>query len=97
MPGAHRLGDSVSAHGCWPDHETISASVDVLVNGIGACTTGDAVAPHTCPEIPETHGGANGPGSGSVLINKKKATRIGDPCTCGGVLTGGSSNVKIGG
>ena len=43
MPGAARLGDIGSAHGCFAPTPIISASNGVFINGKPAARLGDAI------------------------------------------------------
>ena len=95
MPGAARLGDNCSGHGCWPNRGIASAANKTFFNSKAAAREGDSFYHHTCPDIPETHGGSCGTGSPNVIIEGKPAYRIGDPVTCGGTQAQGSSNVII--
>ena len=95
MPGCVRLGDICTGHGCWPPRPNVSASSNVIVNGIGAHRVGDAWAPHTCPAIPETHGSVQASGSPNVIVNGVPVARIGDSIACGSSNASGSGNVII--
>ncbi len=93
MPGAARLNDRCTGHGCYPSRPNIAASSDVFTNDLGAHRQGDAWAVHKCKK---PHGGTLASGSGTVWINDKQAGRIGDPVSCGSSVQTGSSNVFIG-
>ncbi len=57
---------------------------------------GDTYVPHGCSKcIP--HVGSISSGSSSVYVNGRKASRVGDSVSCGGVHLTGSPNVFIGG
>ncbi|MDL2289087.1 PAAR domain-containing protein [Oscillospiraceae bacterium OttesenSCG-928-F05] len=96
MPGATRLGDYNTGHGGFPPVPLITASSDVLINGIGAGRAGDMYPPHTDPS-PETDTDSISAGSATVFINGRAAARIGDPIDNGGTVADGSGNVFIGG
>lgn len=99
MSGAARLGDTASGHGCFPPTPIISASDNVIINGLPAVRMGDKAAPHGCP-CPKTPHGAHprsiAGGSSGVFIDGKPAVRIGDAIDCGGSVSTGSSDVLIG-
>lgn len=97
MPPVVRKGDVCTGHGCWPPRASTSGSPDVFVNGQPVHRQGDAWAPHTCPDIPETHAGVLAGGSGTVFVNGKPIGRVGDPVSCGGAAASGSGNVFAGG
>jgi len=97
MPGAVRLGDSCTGHGCWPPRGNVSASGDVFVNNRGSHRVGDGWAPHTCPPIPETHGSSQASGSPNVFVNNRPHARIGDSVACGSSNATGSGDVIING
>ena len=96
MPAATRLGDNCTGHGCWGPRAGISASPNVFINGIAAHRLNDPWNTHCCP-IDGCHAGNVSSGSGSVFINGKPATRIGDAISCGSLVAAGSPNVNIGG
>lgn len=97
MPGAARLSDTCTGHGWWPPRPNVAGSSNVIINGRGAHRVGDAWAAHTCPSIPETHGGSLASGSSTVIVNGKQLGRIGDSVSCGSRVATGSSNVIVGG
>lgn len=96
MPGAARLGDVCTGHGAWPPRPNVSASGDVIINGIGAHRQGDSWAVH-CNPTPSCHASVLAAGSGTVFINGRQAGRIGDPVACGSSVASGSGDVIIGG
>lgn len=68
----------------------VEGSSNVMINGMGAARMGDkALCVGSSDSIVQ--------GSSSVLINGKPAARMGDMTSHGGQITGGSSNVIIGG
>lgn len=93
---ATRLGDNCSGHDACPPTKLITASTDVLINGLGAGRVGDEYASHSCPEHPE-HNDHIASGSATVFINGKSAARVNDAVVIGGVVAEGSDNVFIGG
>lgn len=94
MPGAARLSDTCTGHGCFGSRPNIEASKDVFTNDRGAHRQGDAWATHSC--FFDSHGGSLARGSSNVFINDKQAGRIGDPVDCGSTVQTGSDNVFIG-
>ena len=99
MPGAARLGDIASGHGCFPATPITSGSPDVLINNIPAARKGDTVQAHACLCSKKPHGvhsrNLSG-GSNAVFINGLPAARLGDAINCGGVILSASSDVIIG-
>jgi len=67
--GVARDTDLTIGHGCWPPVAIAESSSDVFVNNLGMARIGDAHATHTCPVIPETHGGTLTSGSGDTFCN----------------------------
>lgn len=96
MPAVHRDGDSTTGHGCWPPTVPESFSDNVFANGKGIVRKGDGIVQHTCPSIPETHGGTY-EGGGTVFVNGRPAQIVGSPIRCGDAAGQGSPNVFIGG
>lgn len=96
MPAVARLNDTCTGHGCWPSRPNAEASPDVFVNGRGAHRVGDAWAPHTCPSIPETHGGSQAAGAVAVYVNGRRLARVGDAVSCGSAVATGSPDVDCG-
>lgn len=90
--GCHRQGDSTTGHGCWPPTVPAAWSSDVFVNGSGCVRFGDPIVPHTCPDIPETHGGTYC-GGGTVNCNGQQVQTVDSPVTCGDAAAVGSPNV----
>lgn len=91
----HRAGDATTGHGCWPPTTPATFSGDVFANGRGVARQGDAIVPHTCPSIPETHGGSYTE-SRSVFVNGRPAQAIGSPVSCGDRAAAGSPDVWVG-
>lgn len=97
MPAVARLGDSCTGHGCWPPRANAQGSGTVYVNGQPVHRQSDAWAPHTCPELAETHASALASGSATVFVEGKQIGRIGDPVACGSSVASGSGDVFAGG
>lgn len=95
MPGACRVPDLCTGHGCWPSRNSVSGSSNVLINDIPAFRVGDPMAVHCCPSIPECHPGNLAQGSPNVMVNDIPLGRIGDSVNCGGSMATGSSDVII--
>lgn len=93
--GIHRQGDSTAGHGCWPPTVPSGYSPDVFANGRAVVRQGDGIVPHTCPIIPETHGGVYVSG-GSVYVNGKPVQRVGSFVSCGDSAASGSDDVMVG-
>ncbi|MCA2016723.1 type VI secretion system PAAR protein [Vibrio tritonius] len=99
MPGAARVGDIDTGHGCFPPTAITAGSGDVFIDGIAAARVGDPLQLHSCP-CPKTphglHGRSVAAGSGTVKINGVAAARLGDAVDCGGTIAVGSGTVIIG-
>ena len=97
MPGAARRGDPGAFH-CSP-WTIASASSDVFINGRGAARIGDKTSLHLRPAgrkcVPHT--AAITQGAATVRINGQPAARIGSQLAGCTRVTGGSSDVDIGG
>ena len=98
MPGVTRKSvDASTGHGCYvPRPNTPNGSPDVIVNGYGAVRVSDAWPVHTCPSIPDSHGGSQSAGSATVFVNGLALARIGDSISCGDASAAGSSDVICG-
>jgi uncharacterized Zn-binding protein involved in type VI secretion len=94
MPGAARLGDFCTGHGCFPSRPNLTGSSDVFVNGIAAHRQGDLWQDHTCVS---THGGMTLIASPDVFVNGQPKARIGDQVDCGSNILTGSSDVIVNG
>lgn len=92
MPGAARLNDICSGHGCYPSRPNISASEDVFINDLGAHRVGDIWDVHACEDA---HGGVTITGSEDVFVNDEPLARIGDQVDCGSFILEGSEDVLI--
>ena len=44
-----RLADITTGHGCYAPSVGITASANVMINGLPAHKVGDSFTPHTCP------------------------------------------------
>jgi uncharacterized Zn-binding protein involved in type VI secretion len=101
MPAVSRLGDRCTGHDCFPPRESVSASTDVFVNGIGAHRQGDSWATHCCRKSlfggRSCHNSNLASGSSTVYVNGRQLSRIGDPVACGSIVAQGSSDVFAGG
>jgi len=97
MPPVSRVGDMVSGHVSFPPTPAVAGSGDVFTNNISTHRKGDTVLPHASPSPSPPHSRATSAGSGTVFVNGKPITRIGDACDCGGSLMVGSGNVIAGG
>ena len=93
--GIHRQGDVTEGHGCWPPTSPAAYSGNVFANGLPVVRQGDGIVPHTCPSIPETHGGVY-TGGGSVYANGKPVQRVGSAVSCGDAARTGSGDVLVG-
>lgn len=91
-----RSGDACTGHGCWPPRPATGGSGTVFANGMPAHRVGDGWAPHTCPDLPETHASALAAGSGSVFVEGAALGRVGDPVACGSAVATGSGDVFAG-
>jgi uncharacterized Zn-binding protein involved in type VI secretion len=89
MPGVVRLGDMCSGHGCFPTRTNMSASWDVLIDGLPVVRVGDLWEPHGC-SVCEPHDAIQASGSPNVLINGIPVARIGDSLSCGSTNLSGS-------
>jgi len=96
MPSATRLGDSNTGHDMCAPVPLVTASSDVLINGLGAGRVGDSYASHGCLVHPG-HSDTISAGSSSVFINGRPAARVGDAVSIGGSVRDGSGDVIIGG
>lgn len=94
MPGIVRLGDIGGVHSCWADRPNDSASPNVFCDGIAVHRQSDHWEYHTCGD--DTHDGHLQTGSSTVFVNGLQIARIGDPISCGGFTTHGSSTAFSG-
>ena len=96
MPPASKLGDMV-LHPAHTPATIMVVSPNVLINGTPASTVGSMVSVHCLLSWPfPCHPGAIASGSGTVLVNGKPLTRMGDKSGCGGIVMKGSPNVIAG-
>ena len=91
----HREGDLTMGHDCWPPTIPADYSPDVFANDHKIVRKTDPIVPHTCLEIPETHGGVYIE-ERSVLANDLPMQVIGSPVSCGDRAGLGSPDVWIG-
>ena len=94
MPGAVKLKDVCTGHGCFGSRPNSSGSSNVYINNEPAHRRGDGWMPHGCPGVPP-HGGNAASGSKNVFTNNKDQERIGDPISCGSFMRSGSTNVFV--
>ena len=80
MPSAVRLGDKTTGHSCWPPTPLISASSNVIINGIGSVRLSDNIEPHCCVVC---HDGIQASGSSNTYVNSLAMARVGDSISCG--------------
>ena len=85
MPAVARLGDP-SSHG----GTIISASGDVMADGIGVARAGDM---HQCPI--KGHGITALTSTSTVTVDGKPVIRVGDTAGCGAAITAGSPVVSV--
>ena len=90
MPAIVRLGDMCSGHGCFPSRMSVSASWDVLIEGIPAIRVGDLWESHGC-SVCAPHDAMQASGSPNVKINGIPVARIGDALSCGSTNLTGSN------
>lgn len=95
MPAVTLLGHNCTGHGCWPPRPSVAGAPGMVINGRRVVTVGDSYAPHTCPSIPETHGGVLADGAPGLTINGRRVGRIGDPLSCGSRVAQGVAGVLV--
>lgn len=93
MSAMTRIGDLLTGHDCWGDHNIDAGSGDVFANSIPVSRSGDVSTVHCCG--PDCHAG-NMSGNNSVFVNSKSAQKVGDSVSCGSTQAEGSPNVFIG-
>lgn len=93
MPGAVRLGDICTGHGCFSPRPVVSGNLKVIIDGKPACTIGDVLVPHCCGPI--CHPGNIASGSFKVIIGGRPAASIGDVVSCGSFMATGSLKVRL--
>lgn len=100
MPAITRRGDLSAGHeGYHPTAVTIPNNGTVYVNGILAAVQGGSFATHTKPKSPpheEGHERVITGGSGTVFVEGKPVTRIGDDIADGDASAQGSPTVFAG-
>lgn len=95
MPGAARINDRCTGHGCWPPRVTDQGSPDMFVNGRAQHRQGDHWVTHACPKR-GAHDSHLRSGSPINFVNGKQRGRIGDPVDCGSIVMTGSSDTFVG-
>lgn len=93
MPGAVRMGDMGSGHGCFSPRPNTLGSPNVLTNKIPQHRQTDTWGVHCCG--PVCHSSVAAIGSPNVIVNGLPACRIGDAVACGSTMISGSPNVII--
>ena len=79
-----RLTDITTGHGCYAPSVGVTASANVMVNGLAAHKVEDTFTPHTCGT--DVHPDVASVGATKVLINGQPAMRLGDSLQPGGAL-----------
>lgn len=98
MAYAAYKGSDCSGHSTYPGTTVIEGSSNVFINGRPAARVGDSAGTHCNTQPPyDCHSRSVAVGSSTVFINGRPAARVGDSLSCGGEITSGSSNVRIGG
>lgn len=69
----------------------------MFVNGIPLHCAGHGWAPHTCPDVPETHASVLADGWPTVYAEGRRVGYVGAPVACGSTVAEGSPNVFVGG
>lgn len=90
MPSSVRFSDKTTGHGCWPSTILISASANVIINGLGSVRISDNILPHCCVSC---HSGIQSSGSPNTYVNGLPMARVGDSISCGDSNAEGSPNV----
>jgi len=100
MPAVTRVGDLSTGHeGYPPSAVTIPNNSSVYANGILVAVQGGSFATHVKPKSPPHLEGADRVitgGSGTVFVEGKPVTRIGDDIADGDASAQGSPNVFAG-
>jgi len=96
MPPVTRKGDICTGHGCWPPRPSVEGTPRFIIGGKEAHLQGHAWAPHTCPDIPETHASVLESGAPRFLIHGLQLGRIGDPVACGSSVATGEPRFIVG-
>lgn len=91
----HRDTDLTTGHDCWPPTVPATFSETVSANGLAVVRKDDAIVPHTCPIIPETHDDMY-VDERSVSVDGRPVQVIGSPVACGDAAAEGSPDVWIG-
>ncbi|WP_372053242.1 PaaR repeat-containing protein (plasmid) [Tistrella mobilis] len=96
MPPVTLKGDACTGHGCWPGRPSIEGEARLTVGGRPVVLVGHAFAAHTCPAIPETHGGVLAAGAPRLTVGGRAIGRIDDPVSCGSRVAQGDARIVIG-
>lgn len=97
MPSASRLNDTGSGHASWPPTTVMSASTNVITEGLGQARKTDPLIPHASPSPSPVHNRSISGSSTTVKTNGLGTARIGDAIDCGGMLVSGASKTNVGG
>jgi len=95
MPGAARINDVCSAHGCWPSRETDQGSPNTYVNNRKQHRQSDHWVTHCCPKQ-GCHDSYLLQGSPTSFTNNLQTGRIADFVACGSIVMTGSPDGYIG-
>lgn len=95
MPLITLKGMLDTGHGCWPPRPSVEGSDLFDVAGVPVHLQGHAWAPHTCPDIPETHASVLASGSSLFDVGGLQVGRVGDPVACGSTVAEGHSLFDI--
>jgi len=79
-----RLSDITTGHGCYAPTVGVTASPNVMINGLPAHKVGDTFTPHSCGT--DVHPDVATVGSTKVIINGTAAMRLGDVLSPGAAL-----------
>lgn len=94
MPGAARLGDTVSGHDACPPTNLITGASTVIGNGKGMCRVGDQAAPHGCTVHP-AHPRSLAMGSSNVITEGSQQSYYICYMDCTGFVITCSDNIII--
>lgn len=95
MLAVAQIGKTSTGHGGYAPVLSITGASSVFVNGIPALRQDDAWSVHCVG--PSCHFGTVAVGSSSVYCEGLQLARVGDPISCGDVVSAGSFNVFAGG
>lgn len=94
-PGAARIYDVCSGHGCFPSRMTDQGSPDKFVNGRAVHRQYDHWTIHCCPKQ-GCHDSMLASGSMIDYTNGVQTGRIADPVACGSIVATGSPDSGVG-